>query len=205
MEDSYQLERTAERPLHVAASNGKIEDVRELLVRGADINAQDKYGCTPLFGAAADDQVEIVLELLARGADINAQDRHGWTPLHVAAFNWRVEIVRELIAQGADINARDGGGGTPLWRGRSHPDVVRLLLQAGADPRMHTSYDWDLAQVLGAGNGRKSESKVVATMIDEACGRLDASDRREALLKQVSSVGVHVTSERGPIHSKPKF
>ena len=64
------------------ASSG--EEVRSLLVAGADPQVRDYYQQTPLHKAAARHCLEGSRLLIADGADINARDIEGKTPLYRA-------------------------------------------------------------------------------------------------------------------------
>ena len=77
--------------------------------------------------------LELVLALIARGADIN---KPGWAPLHYAATKGSVPIVRELLDKSAYIDAESPNGTTPLMMAAMYgtPEVVKILLEAGADP-----------------------------------------------------------------------
>jgi ankyrin repeat protein len=68
------------------------------------------------------------------------------TALHVAAWRIRPATVQLLLERGATVDERDGRGQTPLrlavracvetfWTERRTPECVRLLLDAGANPR----------------------------------------------------------------------
>jgi len=81
-------------PLHYAASQGEIKCLKELLLRGADIDARDDSGSTPLHWAR--EKVECMKELLLRGADIETKNNDGLTPLDAATKFGETECVREL-------------------------------------------------------------------------------------------------------------
>ena len=70
-------------------SGEKVEIVRLLVERGADVTAQDKSFSTPLHLASSFGTPEIVRLLIERGADITAEDERRRTPLHLAsASRW---------------------------------------------------------------------------------------------------------------------
>ena len=85
-------------PLHQAADNGQVSEVKELLAKGAEVNAKDKYtGWRPLHLAATFGHLDVVKELLSKGAEVNAKDKDGKTPLHLAAQNGHLDVVKELL------------------------------------------------------------------------------------------------------------
>ena len=69
--------------LHLASDYGWTGCVRELIARGADVNAANNYGNTPLILASWGGNIDAVRLLLAAGADkrrVDAQGRnaHYW-------------------------------------------------------------------------------------------------------------------------------
>jgi ankyrin repeat protein len=70
--------------LHKAAKEGNLKLVKELVSKGADVNAKDKYGRTPLHYAAKEGHLDVVKFLVSKGADVNAKDEKGNTPLDAA-------------------------------------------------------------------------------------------------------------------------
>ena len=105
------------------------------------LNLVDEDGRTPLMHAVLAEKADpsIVKMLIERGADVNTKDkdRH-WTALHFAAQSQRDDIVKALLDHGADADPMDTFGNTALWvavmNASSNLDVVRRLVQSGADP-----------------------------------------------------------------------
>ena len=62
-----------------------IDEIKQLLKKGADIDAKDNFGKTALMWAARDDDmIELVKCLVDNGANINAKDNKGTTALDLA-------------------------------------------------------------------------------------------------------------------------
>lgn len=91
----------------ISTSDGFTELLRKTLKAGADVHCTDSYNGTGLIRAADRGHVEIIAELLKTDIRVNHINRIGWTALH------------EAVILG------DGG--------KRHTEVVRLLVEAGAD------------------------------------------------------------------------
>jgi ankyrin repeat protein len=83
-------------PLHSAVAGGKVEIVRELLARGADVNARQDLGFTALHGAAVEGGEETIRLLLDHGADPDAKNAAGKTPADLAREHGRGRAVEVL-------------------------------------------------------------------------------------------------------------
>jgi ankyrin repeat protein len=132
-------------------------------------------GVSPLHFAVRQGHADAVRLLAESGADVNQTAGDKATPLLVAVMNGRFDIAKYLLEKGADPNKTSLAGAAPLyaalnvqWAPRtlypqprayqqqqlSHLDMMKLLLDKGADPdarlRMkiwYSGYNFDLAGV----------------------------------------------------------
>lgn len=126
--------RSADAALIHAAEMGELEAARKAIADGADVNCIDPKDriATPIVHASNHGYLDIVKLLLQNGADPNARNLGSNTALMLAARFGHIEVVRALIASGADVNAQDTSGGTALDNADEHPDIQRVLREAGA-------------------------------------------------------------------------
>ena len=113
-----------------------------LLEAGADVNAADDHGVTPLQRAAENASPAMVDRLLSAGADVDAPQVSGLTALMIAARTGDARVLHLLLTHGADVDAvtRETRSTALMWAvAESHPDGVRALLAADADPRASTA------------------------------------------------------------------
>ena len=131
--------------LHRAIQQGDVDTWTRLLKTGTDITIRDPDGNTPLHLAALNGNRKLVSVLLDRGAEVDAQNEANATPLIYGVTNR--EVVATLLNHGANPNSKTNHGRSPLLsavnRGQSY-EVVKLLIDAGADPNVHGSGSpWD--------------------------------------------------------------
>jgi uncharacterized protein len=107
----------------------------------ADPNIANDFGMTPLSRACTNGSAALVEILLNAGANPNTRIATGETPLMTCASTGNADAVRALIARGADINAKEPSQHQDalMWAASErHPNVVRLLVEAGAHTQAHT-------------------------------------------------------------------
>ncbi|XP_037541917.1 kinase D-interacting substrate of 220 kDa B isoform X2 [Nematolebias whitei] len=129
-------------PLMLAAEQGSLEIVQELLRRGANVNLDDVDCWSALISAAKEGHVEVVKELLENSAYIEHRDMGGWTALMWASYKGRVEITRMLLEEGGNPNTTGQYSVYPIiWAaGRGHSEIVKLLLHHGAKVNCSDKY-----------------------------------------------------------------
>ena len=116
-----------------AAGEGNIEEVKQHLDSGIDVNAKNQFGGTPLHFAAKQGHKNLAALLITEGADTNAKAYDKSTPLHSAVISGYKEVAEQLIANGADVNAKGYEGSTPLDKAIEfkHLDTAGLLRKHG--------------------------------------------------------------------------
>jgi ankyrin repeat protein len=134
----------------------------------------DRGGFTPLMYAARENCRECVPILLQHHADVSLADPGGMPPLSIALMNGTWDIAKRLIEAGADVNQWDIYGQGPLnvgianltVRGDGNPldrdvpdrttarEVVKMLVERGANPNQQLYYQAAARTILGADTGR---------------------------------------------------
>ena len=121
-----------------AIEHGKASLARICLEVGARVDGQGD-GFPPLSYALeqADDDLSMLQLLLECHADPNVRMLNDYTPLHIAAQENKLLAAKELILAGANVDAetRIDDYFTPAMEAssRGHTEMLRLLLNAGAD------------------------------------------------------------------------
>ncbi|MBL8813649.1 MAG: ankyrin repeat domain-containing protein [Planctomycetaceae bacterium] len=116
-----------------------------------ELNKDDRIHGTPLMAAARAGQDDLVKQLLERGARVDQKAAGGRTALHESAGHGRLSTSSILLQAGANPNAfseektKTGQtlyGLSPLASSihSGNPEVVNLLIMAGADPFQHSSH-----------------------------------------------------------------
>lgn len=126
--------------LHCAAAAGHAEVINNLIEMGADPDIQ-YLNHTPLHLAVCMGRTEAVKALLKNDSNPEACRDGGFNPgpLQDACLRGDIEIAQLLIAAGASVDRPDYEGLQPLHLAARHdyPDLIQMLLEAGADPNMH--------------------------------------------------------------------
>jgi hypothetical protein len=112
-------------PLGIAAANGYVEVMRQLLDAGAHVDFRDRFGDTALMAAARSGSLAAVTLLVSRGAQTSLQDAEGMTALDWAERMGRTSVIEVL---------REATGVRPLAKKRlKGSDPGRESVHAAAE------------------------------------------------------------------------
>lgn len=127
--------------LLLAVTSDRLAVARMLVGLGADPDALDERHDTPWLVTGVTGSVPMLEVLLLAGPDLTIQNRFGGISVIPAAERGHVDYVRRVVQTGIDVDHVNDPGWTALLEavvygdGSSwYQDVVRILLDAGADP-----------------------------------------------------------------------
>jgi len=188
--DPRQADASGWQPLQFAARFGRTESLKFFIEEhGLDAAEKDHEQITLLMlaslSAESGDQWSPCLDyLLGLGLDVNSRDVTGFTALIRASYFGFLQNTRLLLIHGADPNIQTDDGNTVLMlaagaeqsdndrimaienglllvRRNRYPDIVRLLLESGADTEI---VDGDGCRALDYAHRRGSEDIVAMLM-----------------------------------------
>ncbi len=206
--------------LHHAAYYGRSLDlVNVLLEGGAHVNAIVERSTTPLFKhiSSGVENVEIARLLIDKGAELKEEGYGG--ALYWAARCGKRKIVEFLIDRGLDVNSRDYKNEEEAVMGamkNKHYNIVKILLEHGADPDAEDYWDGNLLQqaadlgdqelvkiILEKQNEKKAKPKktpkVAAKKSKKSNGALvkAAEKGNLAVIKLLHESGIDINEEFG--------
>jgi len=128
----------------IAARAHNFDALDALIEAGADIDAQNRINLNPLLWACINDDLEVARRMVEAGADLDRKTRFDGVGIHPTAEKGYVELTRYLASlPDMNVNYTNLCGWTPLLEaiilrdgGPEQQEIVKILLDAGADPKM---------------------------------------------------------------------
>ena len=164
--------------LSSAARTGNLDEMRDLLDRGADPNLADAAHnrWIPLMHAVHKHQLEAVRLLLERGAAPDGPRALRVTPLMMAVGSGQVEVAVALLDKGADPMRRTPGHGSMLTLavaggaltdidepllGGCYPAMVKLLIDRAPLIRFDDGLQEVMARLVARLNGCRESLSLI--------------------------------------------
>ncbi len=106
-----------------AIKGNNIEEARNLVTRGVDIDFRGRHGETPLMKSLLCEDQRISRMLLDAGADADLGTRNGYSPLAFSCLQNNFEHARMLLNHKASLNLKTKEGWTALHFASTNPSV----------------------------------------------------------------------------------
>ncbi len=131
-----------------AVRTGNLDNLKDIIKKGANVNEKDKNGRTALIVASRvpglkpaasynlgkrtksfERATKVAQLLIDNHADVNAKDNNGATALMCAAEKGATALATLLIKNGADVHPKDKFGRTALdyAKGAKNAEIVKLV------------------------------------------------------------------------------
>jgi ankyrin repeat protein len=138
----------------------------QLIVDGANTKIMDTNGYSLLFYAMTAPAPRVFEKLLADETDVNR--RLGSDKISLLLFatcGGNIRALQQLIDRKADVNTTNSRGHTPLIAAtlNNHPETLKLLLKAGANPMMQ-----DMAGKTALDHAREMKRTKIEPVLAEA-------------------------------------
>jgi hypothetical protein len=144
--------------LAVAVQANALGVMRLLLDKGADVHASfTSRGQSSLLVSGIRTSLSMTKLLVEHGVSLDVMDdASGDAPLAIAAASGKVRTAMFLIKHGVDVNKQSRSGVSALHRATMSTSpgstkVVRVLLEAGANPHIRSNYPGNRAVPHGCG------------------------------------------------------
>ncbi|MBI4966055.1 MAG: ankyrin repeat domain-containing protein [Desulfomonile tiedjei] len=160
-----------------AARRGNLNEVRQILEAGGDVDSASMDNVTPLMMAAERGHKDVVRLLLEKDASTKNRTKGtafiespfgsriagGWNALMAAVSSGDADIVKLMLDKGVNVNSAMDDRRTPLLvavDGKS-PAVVSLLVERGADVNVVSDSGYSPLAMADV-NGKGAIARIIA-------------------------------------------
>lgn len=156
--------------LHLAAHQGRVDEINRLITAGADLNARDGSGRTPVHVAAFASHDAVVAALAKGGADMNALENRVYDVLTISAVANDPELVSLAMELGNKpylITSVYEGTALIAAAHLGHHHVVARLIAGGAPLDHVNNLAWTaLIEAVVLGDGGPDHVKTVQILVE---------------------------------------
>lgn len=117
--------------------NNDIDKIKKL----PDLYMVDNKYNTLLHSSAKFNKPEISMYLLYKNLNPNQKNLHGKTPFTIACAKGNHDHVAQFLLYNADVNTSDNLMNSPLHYSWNSPEIIKLLLNSGANPYAINDFD----------------------------------------------------------------
>lgn len=148
-----------------AAKDGDVDQVKQLLEKGADVNTciDGVKGSGPILMSVSDKGQVYILEFIQRKKADNDDFKpeeliRSVSSLIIASSGGHLDVVKYLVNNGADVNAAttgEMGGNTALMEAstKGYLDIIKFLVDEGADINAVTTFQGTTALMFASAMG----------------------------------------------------
>lgn len=183
--------------LHAACNNPEIsvEIVKQLCIKGCEINNRDSFGETPLHLACKNGRIDVMRVLIQYGADVNLKDKNGNTPLIQTCFaayqdekEKFIVAINFLIENKANINDANKLGDT----------AKKIILESHKlnNPKIEflpfCNFDNDNKKIISFKDERQDMSKIINEIFNSYFSNAENIEHQWAM-DDIAEGGVQIT------------
>ena len=168
-ETGSEARASATRALQEAVAAGNLDEARNAIRSGADIEARGDQGRTPLIAATKTNQIDIAQVLLEAGADPNAKDDVQDSAFLYAGAEGLDEILRLTLEHGADVTSTNRFGGTALIPAAEHAHLstIEILIDHNVPLDHINNLGWTaLHEAIVLGTGGDAHVATVRSLLE---------------------------------------
>lgn len=179
--------------LHLAAQEGRADEIRRLIAEGADLNIRDRAERTPAHVAAFASHDDALRALATGGADMNALENRAYDVLTIAAVADDPELVSLAMELGNKSNLITSVyDGTALIAAAhlGHHEVVARLVEGGAPLDHINNLGWTaLIEAVVLGDGGPDHFKTVQILVESGADQTIADREGVTPLQHATARG----------------
>ncbi|TDX19061.1 hypothetical protein EDF88_1565 [Buttiauxella sp. BIGb0552] len=182
-----------------AAEQGHLENLKQCLSDGVDINATNRQGRTAITLASLHQKYDCVEYLIAAGADINKQDQTCFNPFLLSCLNNDLTLLRLVLPANPDLNclSRFGGVGITPASEKGHVEIVRELVTRTEINVNHTNFvGWTpLLEAIVLNDGGAKQQEIVKLLLDHGANPHMTDKYGKSPLSLAREKGYHEIAE----------